>query len=227
MEYPRDFLPSQDSGVGSQRGGTTNASQWFAFGAGMVAAMVAMYLAVTRPIANELARLQGRIVEIDKSLRAVAGQRETARAANDLLSLLAEQGRRTGSAADALEDIRQLHAQLAKQTGEVERAVVALENLSLLKTSLLQTAPQLEEAAAVLTAVEDVEQQLLDGRSRVTQARQALAGFSQLSAGAISLDRQTAQRSRASTRLSRSSAALWPRTIRRNPHSARSMRWSA
>ena len=55
--------------------------------------MAAMYLAVARPISGELDRLQGRMAEIDKSLRSVAGQRESAKSANDILGMLAEQGR--------------------------------------------------------------------------------------------------------------------------------------
>ena len=168
MEDFKDLGISRASG-GYRRPTTTDFSVWCAFGSGMIAAMAAMYLAVVRPIASEMERMEVRIGEIDRSIRSVAGQKTSAKNANDVLAILTEQGRRTAAASDALEGIRDLHERLARETDQIERALAAVENLSVLKAGLLDQAPQLEEASAALHGMQDIQVRLLSDQMVVLE----------------------------------------------------------
>jgi hypothetical protein len=185
-------IAAHAAGMDSSRRRSGDVSQWCAFGAGMIAAMAAMYLAVARPIADELERLQGRVVELDRSVRTVAGQKDSVRHANDVLALLAEQGKRSTAAGEALENIRSLHERLAGETSQVERALVALENLSTLKTSLLEHAPQVKDAAVALSGMQDIDRRMLEGRQNTAGAWQALATLEEVRDKAIALEQQSA-----------------------------------
>ncbi len=134
---PVSYVTHQDRKTRS----AADISLWCAFAAGAMIAMAAMYIAIISPITDQLDRVQNRLAELDKSLRAVAGQSGNVKATNNLLGLLAEQRQKSHIAAGALADIRYLHERLASQAPDVQRALVTLDSLDTINDRLLRSGP--------------------------------------------------------------------------------------
>jgi len=134
----------------SRHRSTADVSLWCAFGAGAMIAMAAMYIAIIAPLTDQLNQVQVRIAELDKTLKAVAGQVGTVKNTNNLLGLLAEQRQKSHVAAGALADIRYLHDRLMSQSTDMDRALCVLDGVESIKDRLIQSGTDVASAGTAL-----------------------------------------------------------------------------
>ncbi|MCA9264829.1 MAG: hypothetical protein KDA60_13310 [Planctomycetales bacterium] len=175
---------------------------WLSFAAGGILTFVFVFMGVARPAGQELAKMRRRLSTLEQSVWEVAGQKDTARASNELLALLVEQKQHTKEASEAMLAIQQLHQQFVNQTADMQqqfasqtaemqqqlaaqstdmqqhvdlmRQQVAVQS-ERLYAQLSAQSQQLQEAmdfAAQLIALKDV---LANNRERVTEASDVLA----------------------------------------------------
>jgi len=110
---------------------------------------------------------------LEQSVWEVAGHRNSAGEANQLLSLLARQRTYAADAEASLRQIQQLHRQLIAEADKARVAVATVEQLVEIKNSALAGSEQTQAAADALQSAEDLHQRLADSMDTVTDARRA------------------------------------------------------
>lgn len=152
-----------------QFGGDAKSYTYFFCGA--LVALAVAYFGMARPMTLQFAELQGHLDRLDAGVRKVAGEADAARDANELLGLLAEQGRRTESAAESLDQMRRLHQRLEDESAE---ARLALESFAALKAEADRAALQAREAQARQQQMLAAHQQSLEALGQVVADWEAL-----------------------------------------------------
>ncbi|HXT59589.1 MAG TPA: hypothetical protein VN699_13195 [Pirellulales bacterium] len=117
---------------------------WAMFGAGFALGLVALQIAVARPLKVEFSRIQRQIGELERGVQKLTGQSEQAAKTGELLGALAEQGRQSRAASDALAGIKDLQAQLI----DGERATAAARSSLATVAKLRQEAVKAKRATA-------------------------------------------------------------------------------
>ncbi len=133
---------------------------WFAFAIGAGATFLLVYVGVARPAAQELSLLRQQIYSLEKSIAAVAGQRDSVDDTNHLLSLLSQQQAQTIAARKTLADLRELSSNLVAESSRVQEARAAINQLASIKDLVLSNSDRTGKASEALAAAEALQDRL-------------------------------------------------------------------
>jgi hypothetical protein len=143
---------------------------WCSFVLGGMFTFLLVYIGIARPAAQEVSLLKRQMSTLEQSVWEVAGQTDTAKNTNRLLSLLVDQKETTRQAATSLENIRELNQQLAAEARRAENALATVQQLVALKNAIVDGADQTREAAEVVSATLSLQEQLADASTTAAQA---------------------------------------------------------
>ncbi|MEX0711204.1 MAG: hypothetical protein WD278_02570 [Pirellulales bacterium] len=137
---------------------------WAIFAAGFIGGIIVVYWGITRPLSNDLARLDRQVAGLSRGISQLAGQTGQAAKSTELLAVLARQGQEAEAASEALARIQALQKQLL---GEQPVMTDALDQLvaewSLLAERLAAAAGQTEEARRASDELLALEEGILCG----------------------------------------------------------------
>ncbi|MDZ4848158.1 MAG: hypothetical protein SGI77_02605 [Pirellulaceae bacterium] len=140
----------------------SNWSPLFAFAVGGFAMFLFVYIGVARPASDELSLLRQQIKGLDKSISAVAGQRDAVDETNHLLSLLSQQQTNANAARKTLLDLRDLNSTLLAESSRVREAIIASNELISLRDALLTNPGRTDEAVNAFKASEQIKTRLAE-----------------------------------------------------------------
>ncbi|MEX2558586.1 MAG: hypothetical protein WD403_01670 [Pirellulales bacterium] len=120
---------------------------WAIFAAGFIGGIIVVYWGITRPLSNDLARLDRQVAGLARGISQLAGQTGQAAKSTELLAVLARQGQEAEAACEALARIQALQKQLlAEQPAMSEALGQLVTEWSLLADRMIGAAGQTEEA---------------------------------------------------------------------------------
>jgi hypothetical protein len=170
------------------------------FASGFAIGLIALHVAVTRPMTQEFGRLQHQMDNLQRGVQKLTGQTEHAAKASELLGLMAEQGRQSQAAADALAEIRALQAELINGQGATADAQTALNSLTKLRRQARDAqsdsgdvAASIVGAQATVAAIARLRELAEAEGARVMDARRALESLIELESRTLA-ERERAER---------------------------------
>jgi hypothetical protein len=150
------------------------------FASGFAIGLVVLHVAVTRPMTQEFGRLQHQMDSLQWGVQKLTGQTEQAAKAGDLLGLLAEQGRQSQAAADALAEIRTLQAELINGQGATADAQTALNSLTKLRRQARDAQSDSRDVAAALDKLQSLQDQLIGQYHSIVGAQTTVEAIARL-----------------------------------------------
>ena len=153
---------------------------WAMFGAGFALGLVVLQIAVAHPLKVEFLRIQRQIGELERGVQKLTGQSEQAAKTSELLGALAEQGRQSRAANDALAGIKDLQAQLIDGERATAAARSSLATVGKLRQEAVKAQAGYGDALAALDKLTNLQQRLIGQYHSVLSAQTALAEFGRL-----------------------------------------------
>lgn len=153
---------------------------WALFASGFALGLAVLHIGVTRPLTLQFARLQDQMADLKRGVHRLAGQTEQAAKTGELLSALAEQGRQSRAAAEALEEIKSLHGRLIDGQDATIEARASLGALAELRAEALKAR---EDSADVFDAIDklaNLQDRLIGQYNYIISAQSVLAEFARL-----------------------------------------------
>lgn len=150
------------------------------FAAGFAIASVVLHVAVTRPMTQEFARIQNQMSELQRGVQKLTGHTEQAAKTSELLGLLAEQGRQSRAASEALAEIKALQTQLVSGQGATAEARTAVSALTSLRREALDAQADSQDVALALDNLQSLQDRLIGQYHSIVNANATLAEFARL-----------------------------------------------
>jgi len=177
----RDSYGAKDGALSEQ---PNRLRSWAMFATGFALGLAVLHIGVTRPLTQQFSRLQVQMGHLERGVKKLAGQTNQAAKTGELLSALAEQGRRAQAAADALEEIKSLQGRLIDGQDSTVQARASLDALADLRGELRAEAIQArEESADVFDAVDklaNLQERMIGQYNYIVSAQSVLAEFARL-----------------------------------------------
>lgn len=161
---------------------------WGWFWAGLAIGGSLVYFAASRPVARELGAMQNQMLVLERGMKKLTGQSESARRTTDLLSVLTDQGKLAENASLALDSIQALNSELASQTEELVQARKAVSQYRALQEELLSREAELPAATVALDRMGALQRRLLVEHGLTAQADRSLASLGALRDRALELE---------------------------------------
>jgi hypothetical protein len=147
---------------------------WAWFGAGLALGLVVVYFGATRPIAGELAKLEGQVATLERNVGKLVGKRGHVAATTELLASLAEQGDRAEVAENALKKITALQSKLIAQQPDTREAVDALASMNDLHREALAAQEETADVFKAVEALNTLQDQIAAQYHNIISARSTL-----------------------------------------------------
>ena len=148
---------------------------WNMFLFAVAVAMIAVNWGFLRPASRQLDQMQAQVKTLERTIAQLTKQESVAAGANNLLTLLNDQGRRTELASASLVRIQQLHNRLVGETGRYNDAAVALDRLGALRADVAAQAQKIDVTRQALRDIAQLQRQLLVASSASPQAEESLS----------------------------------------------------
>lgn len=148
---------------------------WGIFALGLVGGLLSVHLCITRPLTRELARLGGQIETLQRGMRDLAAHKGHAAKTNELLGMLAEQGRQSEVAAEALSTIQSLNDSLIRQKGSAEKAQEIVASLAEVQSGALDLHADAQPIIDALDKMAVVQQRVVEQYGSILSAQDTLA----------------------------------------------------
>ena len=143
---------------------------WCSFVLGGVFTFLLVYIGIARPAAHEVSLIKRQMSTLEQSVWQVAGQEETAKNANRLLSLLVEQKTIADQAASTLARMQELNRELAAESTKADRALATVQELISLKDAVVANSAKTEKATKVVADSISLHNQLASAASTTAEA---------------------------------------------------------
>jgi hypothetical protein len=139
-----------------------------------------LHLGVTRPLTREFARLQDQMADLERGVHKLAGQTEQAAKTSELLGALAEQGRQSRAASDALAEIKALQDRLIDERDAAIQARASLDALAELRAAARKVLEDSADASQAVEKLANLQEQLIGQYNHVVSAHTVLAELGRL-----------------------------------------------
>jgi hypothetical protein len=145
------------------------------FAIGIILGSIAIYLVTSRPLFGQLVQMQKQISEMESNLKLLVGERGNAWEAGHLLSDLKSLNHQIDEARTTVRNLRELQTQLAEQGRQTAAATEALGKLTRLQDVALAQEKSISAANSTLKEMADIQQSLIDEHVNTPKARETLA----------------------------------------------------
>jgi hypothetical protein len=147
---------------------------WGFFLIGLVVGFVAVYIIVARPMFGQLAQMQRQIADVEASLTLLVGERNQAWETGHLLSDLRSLGDQIHEARVTVRDIRALRTELAEAGKQTGAAAEALAKLTRLQDFAIAQEELTNSASRTLGEMAEIQQRLIDEHAGTPKAEETL-----------------------------------------------------
>ncbi|MBS0261221.1 MAG: hypothetical protein JSS02_04635 [Planctomycetes bacterium] len=145
------------------------------FAIGIILGSVAIYLITSRPLLGQLGQLQKQMSEMESSLKLLVGERGQAWEAGHLLSDLKSLSTQIEEARATVRNLRDLQTELAEQGRHTAAAGEALTKLTKLQDLALSQEQVTDAASQTLKEMTEIQQRLIDEHTNTPKAHETLA----------------------------------------------------
>ena len=158
---------------------------------GLVGGLLAMHLAVGRPVSHELDRMERQLGSLERKVELLVGQTDNATEAAGLLAVLGQQSRQLEMARQALCNVQHLREGLHAESLEMNRSYEALDRLARLRDRVIDGEHKNELAHAALNDIQALQQRLAANIGDAADAEAAFVEMALLQERVLGLEAQT------------------------------------